>query len=320
MDIRSQGVLVSAASVLYASTGFVLSVVAAILGIFIHVTANKDIQHIPLRSRSSQLSSPRGRKSSSPTNLKSFKAKADHASNLALKRVQLPVHRRSKSSIPIITIHKPDLIDAPRASISPSSTIFVPEPVKSDPAPINITPNSTSETSSLDDPFISPPQLSEQPSSESHRHCFKLSHLKHHWAEKKKPKMNRCLSSPDLSGRHSSRSSSETPPPLPTRTISEGESIVFAKIQSKPIKSPQMETRTSEEKPSVKSKSSFSRSVEKKRSQPLRARTQPYEAPYFFPQPVPMPKTDRSRPSTRDGASTESRSRSRSSPKTPKTS
>ncbi|KAG6842435.1 hypothetical protein C0991_007565 [Blastosporella zonata] len=97
----------------------------------------------------------------------------------------------------------------------------------------------------------------------------------------KHPKLQHCASSPHLASPHLT---SNPPLPVPTRK----KSRPFCKDVGSPPSTPNRSVSC----PIVKKSS-----IEKKKSQTLR--TQPYEAPYFFPPPTEEPKRRRSTPSSR---------------------
>jgi len=114
----------------------------------------------------------------------------------------------------------------------------------------------------------SPPTTSRTPSE--NRHKFRLGKFKPTWGEKRpdnQPTIHRCCSSPVLT--------TPVDPLSPTKK----KSCLLGKKSSKNLR--KIASVPSEFGPT-------NRPLEKKKSQPLR--TQPYEAPYFFPPPMPIEK------------------------------
>ena len=152
-------------------------------------------------------------------------------------------------------------------------------------------PESTRNSSRLDYFTTSPPPLSQTPCPPERRQKFRLGKLKPTWGEKRpnKPTIHRCCSSPVLTSPVDPLSPNKKKPSLlvkkssknlrKTASVPSGLGNFFvANVLNNTVLIHRL----------LVGPSPPSRPLEKKKSQPLR--TQPYEAPYFFPPPMPIEK------------------------------
>ncbi|KDR85668.1 hypothetical protein GALMADRAFT_218765 [Galerina marginata CBS 339.88] len=292
-DTRSHGILVNAAGLLYASLGFSLSVLAALFSVF-HRTNAQNVPTIPLHTRPHLPSGSRGRHLVRSVSDKSPKAsKLPPASSPAKpketssekQRTRPHSLRRSKSMIPIITIDYFGSTDSLRSGRTSADFTAKIEPQVAVPQPFVVPVPPTPETASS-----SASTSSAASCSSNERPGFRLFGLKS-WG-KDKP-LQRRQSSPQLC-----QASSLSLCTHHKQTSSDGMLTIPVKSESKPKTRKMLRKMTSvpvHEKFGIISDASLPRTVEKKRSLPLR--TQPYDAPYFAPPPVPpLPVAYRSPP------------------------
>jgi len=303
MDARTHGVLVNAAGFLYASLGFSLSVLAALLGLFhrsdikpkppsprklakphLHPTLSRSQpssrpQRMPLR-RSFSEQSP---KSPVPISFSTPKL-IESSQEGTMRRKMLASHRRSRS-IPIITIDFYDSIDNLRqVPVENANSSLIDAPLPPLPKPKRLTF------------VVTAPERDVRPApavESTERPVFRLANLWIKDKEKDRPRVSRRGSAPQLrTGRlpkspaptfvrpkttHKASSSDET--------LSDSQKCSSKLKRRKPIRKVPSVPGSVEEKLATKF-DSFTRTIEKKKSLPLR--TQPYEAPFFCPPPLPI--------------------------------
>ncbi|CAA7264823.1 unnamed protein product [Cyclocybe aegerita] len=294
-DARLHGFLVNAVGFVYASLGFSLSVLAAIFSLFPRPTkpppplpkARPGIPpniRVPSGSRA-RIPPKRSFSDQSPTSPAKLLLASEKLKELTVeekKRARsLASHRRSRS-IPIITIdyfgstetlRKKTSADFLRAE--PKALPSVTEPQVSFAAAPEV-PERRGRTRSR------PPPPTPMPCHD--KQGFSLANLKPIFT-KEKPKPERRQSSPQLCSCPSlppichKTSGSDGTPQAHSKSVSNSKSRkTLRKMQSAP--GPVQEQLT------MKFDPSFRRSIEKKKS--LNLRTQPYDAPYFAPPPLPI--------------------------------
>ncbi|PPQ77045.1 hypothetical protein CVT25_014862 [Psilocybe cyanescens] len=311
MDTRSHGLLVNAAGFLYATLGFSLSVLAALISA-IYPSKVHYVGSIPFHTQAALPNPPRGRRpvgTSSDQQVKAGKGPAplpavvpemqQISSHKTVRRsVSAQELRHSKSMVPVITIDYfgsaesprrasagPVMIDSPSianpVTILPEHIPFVISPPPSPPTAISSLPASPPAATC----FIpsSPPatisSISTDASTKSDRSGFRLFHIKHWGKDKQK------TTSPSLLRRQSS------PHLCPTRMMghkhTNSDGILPTAVKNEPKSKSRKMLRKMPSVPAHEKvpTSPPPRKSEKKRSQTLR--THPYDAPYFAPPPVP---------------------------------
>ncbi|KAF8910077.1 hypothetical protein CPB84DRAFT_1842736 [Gymnopilus junonius] len=305
VDTRSQGVFVNAAGLLYASIGFSLSVLAALINL-LHRPKAQDAPIVSTYTRAVPSLSPRGRRilrsvsdESSKTPLRISKqapkplpsARRDEASRpkepSSEKKVisSRHVHRRSKSmaSIPIITIDyfgSTDTLNALRSAGLPKTVPQILEATAELSGPLprpTINDVASSSTSSTFN------QTTAHCGDDQPAPGFRLFGIKP-WGKERSKGLERRQSSPQLC-----RSSSLPRSSCHKQTSSDGMLRSPTKNEKKtkarkPLRKMPSAPAQGKEKIGMKFDVSF-RHGEKKRSKTLR--TQPYDAPYFALPPVP---------------------------------
>ncbi|KIK07298.1 hypothetical protein K443DRAFT_673561 [Laccaria amethystina LaAM-08-1] len=251
MDFRSQGVVVNAVGFLYASVGFFLSVLGAILNAFYRHNAPPLLAAAKNSHRKAQLDPSLPRRNQPPC------TEAEPA-------------LRSQSIVPDITLDQH--LDNQSTTATTTTTFLL---ISSS--------QSTTDHGSTRRPF-------DEPSSNDMRRLidvdntrvgFRMSNLKPPWV-KEKPRISRSRSSPQLSNQLSSPSCRQKKSKVKKdkrgpESLEEKPEKALRKVCSTP--------GLGGEKVTMKT---FTQNAVKKRTETLR--TQPYEAPYFCAPPIPLAK------------------------------
>lgn len=248
MDFRSQGVVVNAVGLLYASVGFFLSVLGAILNAFY-------------------------RHNAPPLAAAKIVHKKGHLDPSLPRRNRPPCTEaepalRSQSIVPDITLDQ----HVDHQSTTTTTTTFL----------LISSSQSTSEHGSTQ-------RTSGEPSANDIRRLidvddsrvgFRMSNLKPPWV-KEKPRISRSRSSPQLSELLSPSSSGQK------KSKVKKDKRGPESLEEKPEKALRKVCRSPSPEGGITMKS-FTQNAVKKRTETLR--TQPYEAPYFCAQPIPLAK------------------------------
>jgi len=273
--------VVSTAGFLFASVGFSLSVLAVLFALFISVFFADSTK--PPASVAGMLEKRRARQF--PISVRH--SEISSTSSLA----PTPKHQGKAPNVTVVANH-----DCIRSSPSPPP----PPPPPTRHTKDNLLPSLTRKpttvtfvqdlhttslptSSSRTVNAMSPERILIPPEFEEGRLGFKFSNLKPLWGEKRpKQQLYRVLSSPHLT----------TNPPLPVQARGEPpKHSALGKKRSKPLRPEAGNTSTARSVSCPTVVAAENKRVEKKKSQTLR--TQPYEAPYFFPPPVPpIPNTE----------------------------
>ncbi|KAF8079009.1 hypothetical protein FPV67DRAFT_1690750 [Lyophyllum atratum] len=267
MEARAHRVVVSTAGFLFASVGFSLSVLAILFALLTPILFAESTKPSP--SVVATLEKRRARQV--PVSVKP-------SSEISSTPSLAPSTPGQREAIPDVAITTHNDVRSPP---SPSGRVTLPPSLKRKPTTITFVqdlhmtslPASSSKAANpiCSERVLIPSELEEIRSGSG----FKLSNLKPSWAEKR-PKLYRAVSSPHLT--------SSPPLPLPARDEPRKPSPL-GKKRSKPLRKDIMDDTTARSASCPVVTIAEKKPVEKKKSQTLR--TQPYEAPYFFPPPVP---------------------------------
>ncbi|GLB35790.1 putative histone deacetylase (HDAC) interacting [Lyophyllum shimeji] len=281
MEARVRRALVSTAGFLFASVGFSLSVVSVLFALLISPFADSTR---PPPSVATTLEKRRARQSPGSDRLRS---EVSSTSSLA------PSTSKQTETVPNVAIGvNDDHIKASPSTPAPSDTRHTDDTLrpslKRKPTAITFVQDlhttSLPTSSSRPSHGASPERILIPSESEEGRSSgFKFSNLKPLWGEKRpKQRLQHASSSPHLTSK----------PPLPAPT-SDGprKPPPLGKKRSKPLRNETGDPATPRSASCPTTEVAENKQVEKKKSQTLR--TQPYEAPYFFPPPVPpIPHTE----------------------------
>ncbi|KAF5385001.1 hypothetical protein D9615_001215 [Tricholomella constricta] len=273
MDTRVRRAVVSTAGFLFAFVGFSLSVLAILFAMLTPTLFAEAIK--PPASAVETLERRRARQS--------HVAVKPSSENLSPPPL-LPSTLRKTEVIPKVTTANHDqqrtLPLPPPQSTYPIEDILLPS-LKRKPTAITFAQDiglaSLPASSSKNANPTLPERVLIPSECEDGRAGFKLSNLKPLWGEKQ-PKLSRCVSSPHLASKAPLSMPAREGPRKPCKPSSLG------KKRSKPL------SKETEDLPTSRSVScpvapADKKPMEKKKS--LILRTQPYEAPYFFPHPIP---------------------------------
>ncbi|RDB28471.1 hypothetical protein Hypma_015925 [Hypsizygus marmoreus] len=289
-------VIAGAAGFVYASIGFSLSVLAILLGLLTparftpppfegskppalsNLSEKRRGRALYTNSKDSSDASISSSAPSTPKDLETYPSVAIVSStNTPLPRSPSPYQRVEHADDPSF----------PKSNRKPTTVTFIEDSLKSPSA-------STRTAKPLPSERICLP-------SEDGQNGFKISSLKPPWGDKRR-KIYRCVSSPHLTTAN---------PPIPSPVTLEEEQKLppLLKKKSKTL-------RKAPSHPSTpRSASCPTIALVEKKQRPPALRTQPYEAPYFFPPPIPnsppqqrkpvrsrtLPPISRKRPTSPEG-------------------